>query len=126
METSSFSKAIAAIVAALVLALPAAASADSTGIAGKIIGFQHFGTTSDDAGMVAGKIYVDEQGSTRVYAWGGSLCGSHQFDVDERQLLATAISHRMSIVPRYKIGSGNTRCLVAFTLTRPAFVDRVQ
>jgi hypothetical protein len=126
MNTKSMLGMVAATVAALVLALPVAAVADSTGEFGKLVGFQHNATASDAAGLVAGKIFVDEGNEkAREYGWGGSLCQERDLDIDQQQLLATAISHRMSIFPRYKLGSGNMRCLVSFTLTRPLFVDKL-
>ncbi|MEW6268484.1 MAG: hypothetical protein AB1689_04210 [Thermodesulfobacteriota bacterium] len=124
---SNILKTLAAAVAALVLALPVAASADSAGIPGKILGFEHNGDESDDAGLSHGVITVDEGNeATRQYHWGGSFCLERDLDIQQQQLLVTAIAHRMAILPYYKLGNGNTRCLVSFVLTRPAYVEKVQ
>ncbi|HEY8518388.1 MAG TPA: hypothetical protein VIS07_22985 [Candidatus Binatia bacterium] len=40
-------------------------------------------------------------------------------------MLADAVASRMTIVPYYKIGNGNMRCLVGFTLTRDSFLEEV-
>ncbi|HEY8518387.1 MAG TPA: hypothetical protein VIS07_22980 [Candidatus Binatia bacterium] len=120
-------KTIAAAVVALVLALPAAALADSTGNHGKLIGVEHGTPNSLYAAMLRGSIFVDEgNGVVREYGFGGSLCNSRDLTIEEEQLLVVAISQRMSIIPRYRIGGGNTRCLVAFTLTRPAQAAKIQ
>lgn len=122
--TTNIRTTIAATVTALMLALPLAASADNTGTPGKLIGLEHNGPKSD--AWVRGAVMVDEGNDvTRTYSWGGSICPEKDLDIDQQQLLATAISHRMSIFPRYKLGSGNMRCLVSFTLTRPLFVDKL-
>ncbi|HEY8377806.1 MAG TPA: hypothetical protein VIK91_15025 [Nannocystis sp.] len=107
---------VAACLAALV---PATTFADSTGSSGVVEELAVYESGSDNYAMANGILTVKESGGTkREYKWGGSLCAGRNVSANSISLLFDAMRSQSSvnIIPSYKVGSGNTRCLTGFKL----------
>ena len=105
------------LLAALLLAQ--GARADSEGAPGKLVAVEVATADSDVYALRHGRIVVEEAGKLqRQYLLGGiSLCPNA--DVSDAQidmLVRAAGNPKLAIKPFYKVGNGNSRCLVAFVL----------
>lgn len=99
----------------LALAPAVGARADSNGTPGPIVGFEHNDDSSDDAGLADGSLFIDEgSGTIREYRWGGSLCPGRELDTAQQGMLLEAARGKWVVLPYYKLGNANTRCLTSF------------
>lgn len=96
-------------------AAPALAQ-DNTGTAGKLVSLEHVDNDSDSYSVYRGRIWLDVGGSaTDEYRWGGTLCAGRDLDIDQQQLLVTAMAQKKGVVlPFWKNGQAGVRCLVRF------------
>lgn len=112
------------LVAVLLTALvPATTYADSTGSSGVVEELSVYESGSDNYAMANGVLSVKESsGAKREYKWGGSLCAGRNVSASSVSMLFDAMRSQdvVSIVPSYKTGSANTRCLTGFKLVRPS------
>lgn len=102
---------IAALTAVM---LPATVFADSTGTAGNVDAVTIYETSSDNYAMSNGSVTLKEKsGTKREYKWGGSLCPGREVSASSIALLFQALQGRkqIEVVPTYKLGNGNERCL---------------
>ncbi len=115
------------ILTALLALVPALASADTAGTPGPIAAFDHNDDSSDFFGLHAGALYIDEGGGTvRQYRWSGSLCTGRDLDTSQQALLLEAARAKWIVLPYYKTGSGNARCLTSFAFAiKKKFVGAV-
>ena len=108
------------ILMGVIMLSSAAAFADLLGDRGKIMSITLNSSASDEFGSFHGYIVLDTQSDKVVYYWGGSYCPGISFLSDEnRHLLSALIEYteaKATIEPNYKIGQGNSLCLVGFTL----------
>jgi hypothetical protein len=107
---------VAVLLAALV---PATSFADSTGNSGVVDELSVYESGSDAYAMANGVLTVKESGgSKREYKWGGSLCAGRNVSASSISMLFDAMRSQaeVNIVPSYKTGSANTRCLTGFKL----------
>lgn len=107
---------VAALVAALV---PGTTFADSNGTTGVVEELAVYESGSDNYAMANGILTVKEaSGTKREYKWGGSLCAGRNVSASSISLLFDAMRSQanVNIVPSYKLGSGNTRCLTGFKM----------
>lgn len=121
-------RALAAGAALLVVAgLSAPASADSSGLPGRLIAFEHNDDSSDDFGTREGRVFVEEEDETiRSYSWGSSLCPNRTLSTQQLEFLLRAMESKWIVLPYFKTGNGATRCLVSFALvTKKSYVDGV-
>ena len=114
-----------ALCAAALLTAPALA--DSSGLPGKLIAFEHNDDSSDDFGTREGRAFVEEDDETiRAYSWGGSLCPNRLLTTAQLEFLLRAMEAKWVVLPYFKLGNGSTRCLVSFGLvTKKSYVDEV-
>ncbi len=122
--TTAFS---AALVLSTAMALwSASARADSNGLPGKLVGFEHNDDSSDDFGLREGRVFVEEEGGTiRGYSWGSSLCPNRTLSTAQLEFLLRAMEAKWVVLPYFKVGNGATRCLVSFGFARKGYVDDV-
>lgn len=98
---------------------PATSFADSSGTTGTVDSVTVYESSSDDYAMVNGVLTVREKtGTKRDYKWGGSLCPGRNVSATSISMLFDALQAQTSvqIVPSYKLGNGNSRCLTGFKL----------
>lgn len=116
------------LVAALV-AVPSTSFADSNGTAGTIASLTVYESSSDNYALANGVLTVLERGGTkRNYKWGGSICPGRNVSADSIGLLFDALRSKenVEVVPTYKTGNGNERCLTGFRLDRVEPVTAAQ
>jgi hypothetical protein len=71
-------------------------------------------------------VFVEENDETiRGYSWGSSLCPNRTLSTAQLEFLLRAMETRWVVLPYYKLGNGNTRCLVSFGFARKGYVDDV-
>ncbi|HEY0136565.1 MAG TPA: hypothetical protein VGB85_20925 [Nannocystis sp.] len=107
-----------AALAAVVL-IPAVAHADTYGIAGTVISLTINESSADNYLGERGSLILSEGGVPRKYQWGGTACNGRNVTEANVALLFRAMEHgdRMTVLPSYKAGAGQARCLVGFTFT---------
>ena len=106
-----------ATLAAFAATLPTAALADFKGTAGKIVGIEHNDDASDDAAIVTGSLFIEENdGTPGSYRFGGGLCPGRDLSIEQQALLLDALRSKLIVQPYYKVGNGATRCLTSFLL----------
>lgn len=117
-------------LAAALFAIPSTSFADSNGAVGTVASLTVYESSSDSYAMYNGVLSVREKstGTTRSYKWGGSICPSKTVSDSSLALLFDALRSKenVEIVPSYKLGNGNERCLTGFRLDRVEPVTSVQ
>lgn len=108
---------MATAAAVAMFTVGAALAADSIGTPGKIYGLEHNDDSSDEAGLRDGALFIDEGDVVREYLWGGSLCPGRDLDIDQQRMLLDALRSKIILLPYYKLGNGNSRCLTSFGFT---------
>jgi hypothetical protein len=102
------------------LSLAEAARADSDGEPGKLVAVEVLTADSDDYTLRHGRIIVQETTGKvdRTYLLGGtSLCPNQEVsDAQIDMLVRAAGNPKLVIKPFFKVGNGNSRCLVGFAL----------
>jgi hypothetical protein len=103
------------------------AHADLAGNPGRIAGFEHNDDSSDDFGVNTISVYIDEGGGViQRYYNHGQACAGRILDNDQQLMLIEAMRGKLQVLPYYKPGGANVRCLVAFTFAlKPGYVDDV-
>lgn len=109
------------LVAAL-FAIPSTSFADSNGSVGTVASLTVYESSSDNYALTNGVLTVKEKatGTSRSYKWGGSICPGRTVSANSLALLFDALRSKenVDIVPAYKTGNGNERCLTGFKLDR--------
>lgn len=109
------------LVAAL-FALPSTSFADSNGSVGSVASLTVYESSSDNYAMANGVLTIKEKatGTLRNYKWGGSICPGRTVSANSLALLFDALRSKdnVDVVPSYKAGNGNERCLTGFKLER--------
>jgi hypothetical protein len=97
---------------------PVAQAVDIIGATGRIVALHLKDTNATSYGQFHGWILVgDEVVGVQTYRWGGSWCAGFPLSAENLSVLKSGLDNpRLLIRPEYKIGQGNTVCLVAFTL----------
>jgi hypothetical protein len=128
-KMSSIRRGLVSMVAAAAFAALTAtpALADFPGTPGKIVGMDHNDDSSDHSGLADGTLFIDEgSGAVRAYRWGGSWCPGRELDVDQQRMILDALRSKLLVLPYYKTGNGNERCLTAFGFTaKKSAIDEV-
>ncbi len=104
---------------ATVVLLPSVALADVDGTKGIVSSVTINESSADDYASERGSIVVNENlTATRKYQWGGAVCNGKNLSDASIALLFDALRARdkVEIVPSYKAGAGQARCLVGFKL----------
>lgn len=104
-----------AALAAVVL-VPAVAFADADGLKGKVAAVTVNESSADDYSAERGNLVVNEGSVARKYQWGGTACNGKNLSEANIDLLFQAMkaADTVEIVPSYKTGAGQARCLVGF------------
>ena len=104
-----------AALAAVVL-VPAVAFADADGLKGKVAAVTVNESSADDYSAERGNMVVNEGSVARKYQWGGTACNGKNLSEANIDLLFQAMrsTDKLEIVPSYKTGAGQARCLVGF------------
>ncbi len=104
-----------AALAAVVL-VPAVAYADTDGLKGTVAAVTVNETSADDYSAERGNLVVNEGSTSRKYQWGGTACNGRNLTEANIDLLFQAMrsADKVEIVPSYKTGAGQARCLVGF------------
>lgn len=104
-----------AALAAVVL-VPAVAYADADGVKGKVASVTINESSADDYAAERGNLVVNEGSVARKYQWGGTACNGKNLTDANIDLLFQAMkaADKVEIVPSYKTGAGQARCLVGF------------
>jgi hypothetical protein len=112
------SRVLRGVALAAVVLVPAVAYADVDGTKGTIVSVTINDTSADDYTAERGNVVLKEGATTRKYQWGGTVCNGKNLSEANIALLITALSaqDRLEIVPSYKTGAGQARCLVGFRL----------
>jgi hypothetical protein len=113
--TSKFAAALVSIAA--VHAAPALA--DTGGSEGRVVGLRLVSQSSDSYNSYRVQTTVDEgEGNFRVYTNGGIACNGRNLTDAQIAALNSALAQRSNllILPSYKKGPAQYRCLVDFTL----------
>lgn len=117
-------------LAAALFALPSTSFADSNGAIGTVASLTVYESGSDNYGMFNGVLSIREKatGTRRDYKFGGSICPNRPVSANSLALLFDALRSKenVEIVPSYKLGNGNERCLTGFRLDRVESVTSVQ
>lgn len=103
---------------AAVVTVPALAYADSDGLAGSVASITINEASADDYGTERGNLIVNEGSTNRKYQWGGTACSGRNVTEANIALLVEAMRNKdtLQIVPSYKLGTLQARCLVGFRL----------
>lgn len=112
---SQVSKVVA--LAAVVL-VPAVAHADVDGAKGVVASVSVNESSADDYSVERGNVAINEGSVTRRYQWGGTACNGRNLSDTSVVLLLEALQNkdRVEVVPSYKSGAGQARCLVGFRI----------
>jgi hypothetical protein len=104
-----------AALAAVVL-VPAVAYADVDGLKGTVAAVTVNETSADDYSVERGNMVVNEGSTSRKYQWGGTACNGRNLTEANINLLLQTMraADKLEIVPSYKTGAGQARCLVGF------------
>lgn len=104
-----------AALAAVVL-VPAVAFADADGLKGKVAAVTVNESSADDYSAERGNMVVNEGSVARKYQWGGTACNGKNLSEANIDLLFQAMkaADKVEVVPSYKTGAGQARCLVGF------------
>ena len=104
-----------AALAAVVL-VPAVAYADADGLKGTVAAVTVNETSADDYSAERGNLVVNEGSVSRKYQWGGTACNGKNLTEANIDLLIQAMrsTDKIEVVPSYKTGAGQARCLVGF------------
>jgi hypothetical protein len=104
-----------AALAAVVL-VPAVAFADADGLKGKVAAVTVNESSADDYSAERGNMVVNEGSVARKYQWGGTACNGKNLSEANIDLLFQAMkaADTVEVVPSYKTGAGQARCLVGF------------
>jgi hypothetical protein len=104
-----------AALAAVVL-VPAVAFADADGLKGKVAAVSVNESSADDYSAERGNMVVNEGSVARKYQWGGTACNGKNLSEANIDLLFQAMkaADKVEVVPSYKTGAGQARCLVGF------------
>lgn len=104
-----------AALAAVVL-VPAVAYADADGLRGKVAAVTVNESSADDYSAERGNMVVNEGSVARKYQWGGTACNGKNLSEANIDLLFQAMkaADKVEVVPSYKTGAGQARCLVGF------------
>ena len=106
---------------AAVVLVPAVAYADVDGGKGSVASVSVNDTKADNYGAERGSVVINESDTvTRKYQWGGAACNGKNLSEANVALLVEALRahEKMELVPSYKDGAGQARCLVGFRLQR--------
>jgi hypothetical protein len=112
------SRVLRGVALSAVILVPAVAYADTDGAVGAVASVTINETSSDDYATERGNVYVNEGQTSRKYQWGGQACNGKNLSEANIAMLVEALRGRADIqmVPSYKTGAGNVRCLVGFRL----------
>ena len=112
------SRVLRGVALAAVVLVPAVAYADVDGTKGTVVSVTINDTAADDYNAERGNVVINEGSSTRKYQWGGTVCSAKNLSDTNIALLIDALSakDRLEIVPSYKTGAGQARCLVGFRI----------
>lgn len=112
------SRVLRGVALAAVVLVPAVAYADVDGTKGTILSVTINDIAADDYTAERGHVVVNEGTATRKYQWGGTVCSGKNLSDANLALLINALSakDRLEIVPSYKPGAGQARCLVGFRI----------
>lgn len=103
---------------AVVMSVPALAYADTDGAVGSVASVSINEPSADDYGTERGNIIVNEGSANRKYQWGGTACSGRNLSDASIALLVDAMRNKdtVQILPSYKPGTSQARCLVGFRL----------
>jgi hypothetical protein len=112
------SRVLRGVALAAVVLVPAVAYADVDGTKGTVVSVTINDTAADDYNAERGNVVINEGSATRKYQWGGTVCSAKNLSDANVALLINALSakDRLEIVPSYKTGAGQARCLVGFRI----------
>lgn len=96
--------------------VPAVAFADADGLKGKVAAVTVNESSADDYSAERGNMVVNEGSVARKYQWGGTACNGKNLSEANIDLLFQAMkaADKVEVVPSYKTGAGQARCLVGF------------
>ena len=121
MTRLTLSRPVRALLLAACVAVPqtAAAAEDSAGTPGFVQDLTLNTSKSSRFMEFQGSIVVQEgeaaTASKREYRWGGTACSGYGPTEEQIRFLFEALRmiRALQVVPGYKLGAGNTRCLVS-------------
>ena len=101
------------MVFGVLMAQPALA-VDLVGTAGRVIGVEVNGDSSDYYTSARGHLFIDEGDDiVRRYNWGGQACSGKYVTDMQLAFLNEALHRRAArVIPYYQPAGGNNRCLV--------------
>ena len=106
------------VALAAVVLVPAVAYADVDGPKGSIASVTVNEPTADDYTAERGNVTINEGSTIRKYQWGGTACNNRNLSEANIALLIEAMRAKdtLELVPSYKAGAGQARCLVGFRI----------
>ncbi len=104
------------VALAAVVLVPAVAYADVDGPKGSVSSVTVNESSADDYTAERGNVTINEGSTTRKYQWGGTACNGRNLSEGNIALLIEAMRAKdtLEVVPSYKSGAGQARCLVGF------------
>ena len=112
------SQVLKVVALAAVVLVPVVARADVDGSKGVVASVSVNEPSADDYSAERGNVTINEGSTTRKYQWGGTACNGRNLSETSIILLIQALQNkdRLEIVPSYKSGAGQARCLVGFRI----------
>jgi hypothetical protein len=112
------SQVLKVVALAAVVLVPAVAYADVDGGKGTVASVTVNESYADDYAIERGNVTINEGSTTRKYQWGGTACNGKNLSDENILLLIEAMQNkdRLEVVPSYKSGAGQARCLVGFRI----------
>jgi len=115
---------LAAFLGATLAAPLTSHAADNTGVEGFVQSVLTYSSSSDTYQSRRGEIVVregaSENSTARTYVFGGTSCQQRGISTSQITALLTLINDsNRAVIPKYKPGLGNIRCIVGFKATRP-------
>lgn len=115
---------LAAFFGATLAAPLTSQAADNTGVEGYVESVLTYSSSSDTYQSRRGEILIREgttQNSTaRTYVFGGTSCQQRGISTSQINALLRMINDsNRAVIPKYKPGLGNIRCIVGFKATKP-------
>jgi len=114
---------LAAFLGATLAAPLTSHAADNTGVEGYVESVLTYSSSSDTYQSRRGEIVIREgsaSGTARNYVFGGTSCQQRGISTSQINALLTLINDSTrAVVPKYKPGLGNIRCIVGFKATKP-------
>lgn len=112
------SQVLKVVALAAVVLVPVVAHADVDGGKGVVASVTVNEPKASNYSSERGNVTINEGSTTRKYQWGGTACNGLNLSDANIILLIQALQNkdRLEIVPSYKSGAGQARCLVGFRI----------